>query len=551
MLAKDRESVKLLYDFVRPFGFEYATGTLIVACRNFLITFLTAYLNGSIVASVVDGSYDGLTDSVLLFGLMLAAFCIIDAIGLYMQSTAIDAIGSSVRAKVLIRIQKAPLFEVESLGRRGEVVMRVNQDVSRVVSILSKGVMLPLMYLVSGVGATVVIALIEWRLCVSIYVLGGILLLAQMAAARTKRRITEEHQNLYSDSVEWLVYTAEASRDVKAQGLANRISDAEDFVFRRLSDCDVKLAGVDSFSRIISLIASFSGFTFFILIGIALCEVGVLSISAVVMVAQLSGLILKMVVSFSESYLSLQDSLAGMEKIREYLSLDEECRINEPRSTPFPSGENDILFEVRDAGCVLNDGAELFSGLSLNIPANTVTALTGENGAGKTTLIKVFLRLYRYNAGSIRFCSSELSDIGYETIRRCCYYVPQDAVILQGTIRENLLMGNFHLKLSDKEMVDALSFSGLGGWFGSQKYGLDTNLVEGGTELSGGQKQMLSIARAILSDCRILILDESFSQISQAEAQKILKGIIEKVPNVILVTHDCSLVELCDFEVSL
>ena len=166
-------------------------------------------------------------------------------------------------------------------------------------------------------------------------------------------------------------------------------------------------------------------------------------------------------------------------------------------------------------------------------------------------LMRLFLKLYPYTSGSLKSMCEEISSISSASIREKTAYVPQDNILFAGTVRENLTIGNTRDDLSDAQLIEVLSDIGALSWIQSMEYGLDADLSEGGGNLSGGQKQMLAIARAILYRRPILLLDEAFAGIDTEHITKIIQCIRNTagIKSVLIVTHDEQVAEKCDYTI--
>lgn len=201
----------------------------------------------------------------------------------------------------------------------------------------------------------------------------------------------------------------------------------------------------------------------------------------------------------------------------------------------------DVVFRHKTA----SDNA--IDGLSFTVKTGQSIAFVGPSGSGKSTLIKLLVGLYSPVSGSICFDDVSVKEIRYNKIRRQIGFVTQDTQLFAGTVRQNLLF--IKPAATEAEMISALERSASHKLINSSK-GLDTVLGEGGTKLSGGEKQRLSIARALLRDPRILIFDEATASLDSITEEAITGTIdhivSEKNRMVITIAHRLSTVMNAD-----
>ena len=188
------------------------------------------------------------------------------------------------------------------------------------------------------------------------------------------------------------------------------------------------------------------------------------------------------------------------------------------------------------------DKKPVFKDLSFDIQKNSITAIVGQSGSGKTTFFKVLLGLYELDAGTLKINQ----DIEVSPATRFMFsYVPQRNMTVSGTIRENLTLGD--KTISDEKIMQAIKIAVADSFINELPDGLDTVIAEHGAGLSEGQLQRLSVARALLFDAPIILLDESTSALDEETESKLLsniKQITEKT--VVFITHRNTSLKVCD-----
>ncbi len=227
-------------------------------------------------------------------------------------------------------------------------------------------------------------------------------------------------------------------------------------------------------------------------------------------------------------------------------------RLMELEDTPMEEKGEPIRF-AQGAGIRLTDVSytykggqrEILSHFSYDFPAGSRTAILGETGAGKTTLIRLILALVRPQSGTIHIYDNQQS-APISPLTRCnLVYVPQGNTLFSGTVRSNLLMGN--PQATEEQMREALHVA-CADFILALPHGLDTRCGENGTGLSEGQMQRISIARALLRQGNILLLDEASSALDSDTEQRLLQNLnrwLKPHQTLIFITHRQSVTQLC------
>ncbi|MEQ9639870.1 MAG: peptidase domain-containing ABC transporter [Alphaproteobacteria bacterium] len=228
--------------------------------------------------------------------------------------------------------------------------------------------------------------------------------------------------------------------------------------------------------------------------------------------------------------------------------LEAAFRLPEERSDatiemPRPKGEitvDNISFAYRQ------DAAPVLRGVSLRLPAGGMNALVGGNGSGKSTLLKVIQGLYQPQAGRVLIDGADVAQFARRQIARFIGYVPQENVLLSGSIRDNIARGRTDVK--DEAVIVAARQAGAHDFIVALPNGYATEIGESGLTLSGGQRQRIAIARALVGDPPVLLLDEpsaSLDQAGEAHLRDTLRWLAAD-HTVLLVSHSPMLLEACD-----
>ena len=253
---------------------------------------------------------------------------------------------------------------------------------------------------------------------------------------------------------------------------------------------------------------------------------GLASIGDIIAFQWYAMLLLNPVWQIVNSFSELQRSLAAMERVFEVLEMDPD-KLDRPDAIEAPLHVRAV--EFRDVSFAYNKDVPVLTGVSVEIPGGSVVALVGRSGAGKTTVTDLVARFYDPTSGQILVNGTDIRDFRLATYRNLLAVVQQDVFLFDGSVAENIAYGDSSATMED--ILDAAKRANAHTFIEELPDGYDSLIGERGVKLSGGQAQRLSIARAILANPQILILDEATSnldteseQLIQASMRDLLAG---------------------------
>ena len=236
-----------------------------------------------------------------------------------------------------------------------------------------------------------------------------------------------------------------------------------------------------------------------------------------------SNMFMQPLVDVSKILNSIQSSLASAERVFEIIEAEPE--VPDTARTEIKHAQGFVDFE--NVCFCYTDGIPLFENFSLSVKPGQLIAIVGPTGAGKTTLVNLLMRFYEIKSGSIKVDGTDIRDISRENLRNIFGMVLQDTWLKKATIRENIRYGNENA--SEEEFLSAVKAAKVDYFVSTLPDGFETELDEDGSNLSAGQKQLLTIARAILADPEILILDEATSCVdtrTEVQIQAAMKNLM-------------------------
>lgn len=240
-----------------------------------------------------------------------------------------------------------------------------------------------------------------------------------------------------------------------------------------------------------------------------LVAIGTLQIGTVTAVIEYTLLTLAYLMIAAMVLVVIPRSVASLNRLQEVLS--EEIEISDPHTeaTIAYHPEKALICFDHVTFQYTETADPVLENVSFVIPKGKTTAIVGATGAGKSTLVKLLLRINDVTAGTISYSGTDIRSLSQQTIRQVISYVPQKAFLFSGTILSNLLMGN--AKATTEEIRTALEISQSSEFIDSLPQGIESFVAQGGSNYSGGQKQRMCIARALIKPADVYIFDDSFS----------------------------------------
>lgn len=518
----------------------------------------------------------GASSSILSLGTSVVSRNLVDAVtgvnsmGIIWVAVAYAMVGSSqifinaVKSQLSLKVQLKVTNEIrtdiyekvlrtnwESLAkyRSGDLLYRVNGDANIVANTILSFVPNMISILISFVGAFIIVMRNDPMMAFIALLGAPVSFLTSRYSAKRMRDFQRDNQSMASNRTVFNQETFQNLQFIKAFGILDRVTEK----FRQIQNETVDIAlKQNKFQQrmtiITSLVGQVVGYACYGFAAFRLWQ-GQISYGTMTMFVSMASSLR----SSFRGILNLMPMLIrtgiSVERIMEITNLPRDSMEDkeEAEEIKMKAKEQGVYVYMQEVDFAYEAGKWIYQNANFRAEPGEIVALIGPSGQGKTTTLNLLLGLYHPQQGKIRVGNPSGNSLKASPSTRCLFsYIPQGNTLFTGSIKENMSM--VKPKASDKEIQAALEAACAWEFVEKLERGVDTEVYERGNRFSEGQKQRLSIARAILADAPIMILDEATSALDVAMERRVLRSIIKKDPHrtVIVAAHRPSVFAMCN-----
>jgi ATP-binding cassette subfamily B protein len=463
-------------------------------------------------------------DLVLFTFVMGALFLVGTAIALrraYLASRLSERIGVELQEQMFVHMQQMSHGFFTRI-RGGDLMSRFTRDLivvqQALVMLASGGIAL----IISAIAAFVTLAVLNLYIALLVASVLPMYVIAHMVLHNRFRRLSYERQQQAGETAAVLQETMTAHDLIKAYGGEQRTLDAYRVRLLRQLDTAYRLvmtgAGLQASVGLMAAVAQIE----VLCLGGYLVMKGHLSLGTLLAAISLAPSVLQPVSQLSQTTQNAQAAAGSMTRIRELLDQPPDI-VDRPDAISVNSLTTGIALEAATLSYGL--GRPSLDSVSLSIPAGTHAAFVGPSGAGKTSVLNLLLRFWDPTSGRVLIDGHDLRDVTLDSLRRQFGVILQETFIFNTTVRANIAFGR--PDATDEQIVAAATAAQLHDFVLSLPAGYETVLGDRGVRMSGGQRQRLAIARAVLRDPAVLILDEATSALDAGTEADVRRNLAE------------------------
>ncbi|WKK70835.1 ABC transporter ATP-binding protein [Rathayibacter oskolensis] len=506
-----------------------------------------------IVGQVITRVQSGLDLGPLVWALvaLVVASGLISGFAHYLLQRTGEGIVLSSRRRIVARLLRLPIREFDA-RRTGDLVSRVGSDSTLLRAVLTQGLVDSIAGSLVFVGAIIAMAIIDWVLLLIIVAVVAAALTLALTLGRGIRTASRQAQEKVGDLAASVERAISAVRTIRAAGATDREIAVVDSHATEAYRLGLRVAHVSALVVPVAGIALQVAFLAVLGVGGYRVASGAIDIAQLVSFILFLFMMVMPLGNFIGAITSVNSALGALGRIQEIIDLPIEGD-GDASTGGLGAGVaadaiefDDVVFSY-DPRAVAepteHDGDRtVLHGVSFTVPRGKRTALVGPSGAGKSTILALIERFYDPEAGVVRLGGVDITAIDRDALRAQIGYVEQDAPVLAGTIRENLVLGRPDADDADcRRVLEAVNLTDV---LERDPLGLDAPVGESGVMLSGGERQRLAIGRALLAAPPILLLDESTSSLDGLNEQRLRLAIDAVAENrtLLVIAHRLSTV---------
>ena len=481
--------------------------------------------------------------SVMLVSMVLRLCSLLLAVWQTREFTYIAKdISYRIRTGLLVQLQKISMAEYETLGT-GTVTSHFVTDINAVDDFMGTTLSKFVVAALTVIGISGVLLWMHWQLALFIILMNPVVIYFTMVMGKKVKTLKRNENSAFEIFQQSLSETLDAIQQIRASNREQHYLQRVTERARHLKQHMVAFGWKSDAANRLSFFIFLMGFEVFRGLSMILVLYTGLSIGEMFAVYAYLWFMMGPVQEILGMQYSFYGANAALDRINRLLTLEKEPDYAH-KINPF-TNKHTVGFRAENIVFSYGEGLNVLDNVSLEISAGEKVALVGASGGGKSTLVQIILGLYPADSGELYFDGVNVRDIGLDVVRENVATVLQHPAMFNDTVRENLCLGR---DIKDSDIWQALGIAQLKTVVEEMSNGLDTIIGRSGVRLSGGQRQRLAIARMILADPKVVILDEATSSLdteTEARLHEAMSSFL-KQRTTLIIAHRLSAVKQAD-----
>lgn len=527
--------------FIKPKIIPYTVGLVGDSTVQAAFSIIMALVFKDMINATIKGNIHLLARTSIFIGMMVLILTLVVPFFSYLYNMSVKLSMADLRVKLFGHIQKLPISFFDNMNS-GDVMTRMTSDVNVVENAYSGSIRTMLFTLIRAVGSTISILILDWRIAIIIIFLGICSTLLNTRYAKSIGKISDKVEQEMANLTAQLSNIYSGFRVTRIFNLTNMMNDQYKKINSEVTRYSLKRSQKSSMLESTNFLLNFFNFLGVLVIGAFIAYRESTDFGTIIAIIQLQTGVTSVFLQIGGLMSQLQDSFAGAKRIKSLFEME-----SEPETLNLKdNGFSNKMIELKDVFMEYEDNNPALKGVTLSVERGQFVALVGPSGGGKSTIVKILQGFYPIKSGSIVLNGKTFNGYTTKQIRDMIAYIPQQVILFNGTIRENIKYGN--PQATSEQIIAACKAANAHDFIMEQPQGYDTEVGELGNRLSGGQKQRLAIARAFLKNAPILILDEATSALDSKNEQLVKEALasLAKDRTIIMIAHRMSTILSAD-----
>lgn len=483
---------------------------------------------------------------IILSGVAVFACIVVSVIFAKIRSVMMTKVGQDIvydiRKDLFEHMQRLS-FEYYDSRPHGKILTRIINYINAISDLMTNGLINFILEMINLVFITIFMFFVNWQLALvtmaGLPVYAFIMIMIKNGQRKAWQQVSNKSSNLNA-------YLHESIVGVKISQMFTREEENAEINDKLAKKYKKAWMRAVAFSNLVwpsTDVVSIIVRAFIFGVGLLGMGTGVVSFGTIIAMTDYSARFWQPLMNLSNLMNTFINAVANLERIFEMM--DEPVTVDDiPGAAEMPEIKGDVHF--RDVTFAYEPGINILEHLSFDVKAGQSIALVGPTGAGKTTIVNLISRFYNISGGEVDIDDSDISKVTLNSLRSQMGIMLQDSFIFSGTIRDNIAYGK--LDATDEEIRSACHIVGIDSYIESLPDSYNTVVNERGSGLSQGQKQLIAFARTIVSDPKILVLDEATSSIDAKTERYLQNGLnhLLKGRTSFIIAHRLSTIRSCD-----
>ncbi len=516
-----KATIVRLWGYLKKYKWRLWLITLMVIASTIASVLAPLIMSFAIDDFIGKGNLNGLLWVLLILGMIYVLHSVFTWVMNVVMVTVSEGSLYHLRKDLFEHLQSLSLSFFDQ-NKKGDLMSRFTNDISIISDALSDAVTQIISSVITLIGVTLIMFIMNPILAITTIITVPFFFILVAYIGKKSGEFYERQQKTVGDVSSYAEEMMSGMKVIKSYGKEEDATQKFEMKNQQLRDTSIKAEVYANLVMPINLAITNLGQVLLIGVGAYLVLNGGTTIGGILAFLTYSSMFRRPINQLASLYASIQGALAGAERIFEIIDTPVEI-IDDPQAREFHDIKGNVTFDHVTFSYV--KGKPILKDINLSVKAGENMAIVGPTGAGKTTFINLLSRFYEIDKGKILIDDVDITTVKKSDLRKKIGIVLQDTYLFKGTVKENIKYGN--RTATDEEIIAASKKAQAHSFIHRLPNGYDSLVEEEGSNFSQGQRQLISIARAILADPEILILDEATSNVDTRTEVAIQDGMKE------------------------